>query len=432
MRNLTRNNRIIAVAVVILCCAFLLSGCAAFDLLRAVLTRQKQEKEEEILAGQMTETEMTVGVMQREYSEEEVKEKEILTVSDARASMIVGDEEDEDELVDFPESCYAYSRLTDSEKKVYIEIYRSLCDYAEKTLLSSKDPDEVDKVFNCVMIDHPEIFYVSGYRITKTTLAGKLTSIDFSGRYTMSEKQIENNRKLIENYVNQFLDYVPETGDEFEKVKYLFDYLVDHTEFDPGCADSQNVCSVFIRGKSVCQGYSMAAKYLADEMGLFSTLAYGYANGTAHAWNIFRINGVYCHVDVTWGDCSYHDIYDGGRGDFTDYMYLGANDDVIFTQHETAYFIPMPECTSLEEYYFVRRGSYFEEPDRLKLMGLFQEAYEKGEEVLMIKCANREVFDAMDEDLFTDREVFQYLRGSGKARYIRNPAELTISFFLSV
>lgn len=338
----------------------------------------------------------------------------------------------DEELMDFPESCYAYSVLSERRKKIYVEIYRCLCDRSEEVLLSTKDPDEADLVFNAVMIDHPEIFYVSGYRITKTTLAGRITAIDFTGRYTMSDWEIAENRKKIEEYVNRFLEGVPDTEDEFEKVKYIFDYLVDHTEFKEGSDNNQNVCSVFVNGRSVCQGYSMAAKYLADEIGVFATVAYGFAHGNGHAWNIFRINGVYCHVDVTWGDSSYQNAYSGSAESFTDYAYLGADDDLIRTQHETAYFIRMPVCDSLEQYYFVKTGRYFEEPDRLKLMDLFREAYAGGEEILTIRCADFDVYDELSDDLFEEKEIFQYLKGDGKARYVRNREELTISFLLSV
>ncbi len=40
------------------------------------------------------------------------------------------------------------------------------------------DDKDLDKIFYCVMMDHPEIFYVDGYRYTKLLRGEKITSMD--------------------------------------------------------------------------------------------------------------------------------------------------------------------------------------------------------------------------------------------------------------
>ena len=331
----------------------------------------------------------------------------------------------------FRASKYAYGRLNEHEKKVYVEICHAIQGMKPEVPVSSLDVDEIDKCFNCVMIDNPEFFYTDGYKMTRTLLDGKLQNITFSPRFTMTGKEILEKEDGIDSYVNRFISEMPDLPDEYSKAKYIFDYLVENTEYDTDTENNQNICSVFIDNKSVCQGYAMAAKYLADELGIFCTVVYGSAGGENHAWNLMRLDGTYCHVDITWGDTSYRSSSDGTAGAMTDYVFFGASDDLISENHYVDSIVELPVCDSLDSYYFVREDRYFTERDPDRLRRAFDRAYADKEEILTIRCSDGDVYDDMDEYLFEDGRVFRYLKGNGKARYVRNRDELTISFLLT-
>ncbi|MCR5649982.1 MAG: hypothetical protein K6F86_02235 [Lachnospiraceae bacterium] len=331
----------------------------------------------------------------------------------------------------FRESKYAYGQLGDHERKVYVEIYRAIQGRIPEVKLSSLDVDEIDTCFNCVMIDNPDFFYTDGYKMTRTLVNGELESISFSPRYTMTGKEILEKEDYIDSYVNKFITGMPDLPNEYSKAKYIFDYLVENTEYDIETENNQNICSVFVDNKSVCQGYAMAAKYLADELGIFCTIVYGEAGGENHAWNLMRLDGTYCHVDITWGDTSYKNSSEGTDTAMTDYVYMGASDDLIAENHIVDTVVRIPVCDSLDSYYFVREGRYFTEDDHEKLHEVFDRAYEDNEETLTIRCADKDVYDEMDDYLFDDGRVFRYLKGTGKARYVRNRDELTITFLLT-
>ena len=76
-------------------------------------------------------------------------------------------------------------------------------------------------------------------------------------------------------------------------------------------------------------------------------------------------------------------------------------------------------------------GRYFETADRDKLREEFDAAYDEGEKALTIRCSSSDVFNTFTTELFDGGKVFDYLRGSGKARFVRNDDELTISFLLA-
>ncbi len=353
--------------------------------------------------------------------EEEEKEKESREII----------ESDKSKVAVFDESKYAYYKLGPHEKRIYAEIYRIIQSMSSDVMLSSLNVDEIDKCFNCVMIDNPEFFYTDGYKMTRTLVDGMLQSISFSPRYTMTSSQILEYEDYIDSYVNTFVMSMPELEDEYAKAKYIFDYLVDNTEYDIESENSQNICSVFVNKRSVCQGYAMAAKYLADELGIFCTVVYGDADNENHAWNIMRLDGVYCHVDITWGDTSYRNTSEDTTEAMTDYVFLGATDDIIAANHIVDSIVELPVCNSTDSYYFVREGKYFTSEDHEQLSAVFDKAYADKEKILTIRCSDEAVYDAMDDYLFNQEKVFRYLRGNGKAKFVRNRTELTISFLLA-
>ena len=198
------------------------------------------------------------------------------------------------------QDCYAYQMLSEDEKVLYTEIVDALLSFQQDVPLSSCDKTEISRVFQCVLNDHPEIFYVDGYKYTEYMLGKTLRKITFTGAYRFSREEVEEKQQLIDNYVNQCLAGMPENADEYTKVKYIYEYVIHHTEYDASVEDRQNICSAFIEGKSVCQGYAKATQYLLERAGIFATLVIGrVSDGESHAWNLVRVDGEYYYVDLS-------------------------------------------------------------------------------------------------------------------------------------
>ena len=97
-------------------------------------------------------------------------------------------------------------------------------------------------------------------------------------------------------------------GDTYEKIKYIYETLIRQVEYQEDSGQNQNIRSVFLEGKTVCMGYSKAAQYLLNRMGIFCTLVTGTVNGdrpSSHAWNLVKIGEEYYFMDVTWGNPGY-------------------------------------------------------------------------------------------------------------------------------
>lgn len=335
------------------------------------------------------------------------------------------------------ENGYAYSMLSEGEQQLYLEIRDAILQFEENVKLSSCDKDEISHAFQCVLNDHPEIFYVDGYTYTEYTLGDILKKITFTGTYRFSQDEITEKQTEIDSYVNQCLADMPDEADDYTKVKYIYEYLIHHTEYDALAEDNQNICSVFIEGRSVCQGYAKATQYLLNEAGIFSTLVLGrVVGGEGHAWNLVQIEGKYYYVDTTWGDASYQAVggassYPGEKIPTINYDYLCVTTEQMNLTHVLDNVVELPLCDSTEDNYYVREGLYFTAWDREQIEQIFREEYEKGSAYVTLKCANYEVYRQMQDALIMNQEIFQYLDcPDGVVSYSDDEKQYSMSFWL--
>ena len=333
------------------------------------------------------------------------------------------------------EMYYGYYGLDDEQRKLYREILHALTELKEDVKVSTLEPGELNEVFNCVMNDHPEFFYVDGYQYMKYTVGNIITKITFSGKYTMTEPEIKAKQSHIDNVVTDYLAGMPDTVDEYEIVKYLYEKLIYSTEYDSQADNNQNICSVFIGGRSVCQGYAKAMQYLLQQKGMEALLVTGYTNQEGHAWNLVRVNGAYYYLDPTWGDASY--TFSGGDSSYTgnnppiNYDYFLVTTEEISKTHQIDTEEKLPLCDSTVDNYYVREGLYLENYDEERLRAIFEAGYEQDSHYITLKCSNEEVFSVLKNKLITNQGIFKFLHDQGNSiAYTDNAAQLTISFWI--
>ncbi len=310
---------------------------------------------------------------------------------------------------------YAYEHLTDEGKTLYVELLTIIKHMAKDIVISTLDEETLDVVFTFVQADHPEIFYLDGYTYTRYTISGELKKISFTGNYLYNADEINERQAKIDDYTIKCLAGAPSEGDDYSKVKYVYDYLITNTDYDAYAPDNQNICSVFLYGKSVCQGYAKATQYLLLQMGIPTTLVTGKVNGIGHAWNLVYADGEYTYVDTTWGDSSYQRIETGDsemKLPLINYTYLCCTTADIEKTHIIAETLPMPDCTSMKNSYYVREGEYFTEADMDALGELFERRYADGSNNVTIKCSTRSVYDEFLDKLISAQQVFGFMEGS--------------------
>ncbi len=252
---------------------------------------------------------------------------------------------DEIEMSTFGMMRYSYSKLNEEERELYREIYMVLYNHTEEVTLASKDADQADKVFHLVMNDHPEIFYVTGYSMNKYMQGDTTMYIEFTGTYDKTKEEADEAQHYIDDYVDECLAGMPQSDKDYDKVKYVYEYIIEHTEYDLNAEDNQNILSVFSTGRTVCQGYAKATQYILNEMGIPCLLITGVVKGgESHAWNEAFVDGHWTYIDTTWGDASYRNISTGDTWNEISYEYLCVGEKDFNTTHHDNSLIELPKA----------------------------------------------------------------------------------------
>jgi hypothetical protein len=378
------------------------------------------------MTTQTEETHSTQAASAQTASEEETEVQ-----GDEKLSSVSSEELDS--LAAQQSGSYAYSCISDAEKKVYLQMEAAMLGHKGSVVLSTLDTETVTHAFDCVMMDHPEIFYTDGYKYIKYTLGGKLKKIAFSPQYTMNESETAAKQAEVDSYVNTCLAGMPQGTDDYQKIRYVYEYIINNTDYQADAEDNQNICSVFIGKKSVCQGYAKATQYLLEKTGISCTTVDGTADGGPHAWDLVKADGEYYYVDTTWGDANYQKSQGGreGTGNTINYDYLCASTADITRTHTLDDTVALPVCTADTDNYYVREGLYFTSVDRDQLGKVFDSAYSSGMKAVSIKCSSTQVYDDMHKYLIDDQKIFRYLRDSGSsATYIDSADTDSFTFWL--
>ncbi len=328
---------------------------------------------------------------------------------------------------------YYYMQLPENEKTVYDQVYRSLVERNEVSV-ATLSTEVLDKVFVCVLNDHPEIFYTSGYIYTAHSRGDETVSLSFLGKYDYDEAECERRVQLIEQAAEAIIGKIPADAADFDKIKYIFDTLVNETEYVAGAEDNQNICSVFIGHESTCQGYAKATQYLLEKAGIRTTFVSGDVAEGSHAWNLVMADGAWYYLDTTWGDVDYQSQREGDTVATEvmaiNYDYFMINSDRLYTTHSPNKIVPLPDCMANENNYYVHEGLYLTGLDTEVLHQIFERAYEKGETTVQFQCANDAVFIQVSDYLLDQQHIFDFVDSLDSVPYVDNPETSTFCFWL--
>lgn len=338
---------------------------------------------------------------------------------------------------------FAYDRLNETEQIWYREINDMLSGYITEPVKLSDEglkrgisEELIDKIYQSVLMDHPEYFFVDGYEYSVFSKGDKVVGIEIQSRYLYSVEESLKRRKLIEEGAESLLVNAPDTADDYEKIKYVYETLIQQTEYDLEASDNQNIYSVFVGKASVCQGYAKATQYLLLHLGVECSLVSGTViGGEKHSWNIVKSNGEYYYLDTTWGDASY--TRDGqvaieGVVPTISYDYLCITTEMLKNTHEITEQIDLPVCNSKNDNFYVREGRYFYEFQEEQLRKIFEEAAATGEKIITIKCHDTAVYTTFMEKLIEEQQIFEFFDSDYREiSYSSADAQLSMSFWVT-
>ena len=162
--------------------------------------------------------------------------------------------------------------------------------------------EELDDLFFGLYFQHPELFYLrSAYSYTFHASGGR--NLAYSVIFEYNESYTKKDLAVFDAAVERVLARLPEDLSELETVAALHDWLAARCAYDYDFGDScRDAYGALVKGKAVCQGYSLALMHLLRQRGIES--CYVSSEEANHGWLEVRIDGAWRHVDVTLDDSS--------------------------------------------------------------------------------------------------------------------------------
>lgn len=195
---------------------------------------------------------------------------------------------------------------------------------------------------------------------------------------------------------------------DYEKVKYLHDYIIKNCVYDGGGINANNAYGCLCEGKGVCESYSKAFSLLCELAGVPSVTVLGSAveeNGLvqSHMWNKVMVDGIWYNVDCTWDDPTGTVFDDYLRYDY--FLLCDADMSATHTEDYNAY-MTAPAAWDANGTYFLREG--------LTLDYYTDAAYEFSEQArkffdgelpddtIRFRCYDEQVYQWAYDTLFTE------------------------------
>lgn len=309
---------------------------------------------------------------------------------------------------------YAYQQLDENEKEAYDRLLMGVCSFASRIDIKACDitMDELKVVYSCMRNDYPELFWV--YNNCEVYSSGDRVT-DCIPKYLYDK---ENSMKMIENIVavrDALIDPI-ENYTDYEKVMYVFDYIIDNTDYDlvsyndyqkeeisDNLELSCNIYGTLIGKKALCEGYSKTMQYLLNSMGIECLYVTGKSEGEGHAWNYVKLDGSYYGLDVTWCDPK-------SEGETKSYAYCLVDYDTLLTNHEEDVPYELPECEGGQYNYYRYNGYELESFSLDEIEKMFFKAYSEGKDFVEIHCANQTVYDNFMLAI-SNQEIFRCFEG---------------------
>lgn len=322
---------------------------------------------------------------------------------------------------------YYFKQLTEEEQRVYRELLKGIRVREKEFYLTISDDDSIDRSYHAVLKDHPEIFWVHNReKIYKTTYSDSDYCV-FTPGYTYTDGEIDEIQTAMEQSFQEVRALIPEDASDYEKVRIVYTYVIDHTQYQTG-EDDQSIAGVFWKKSAVCAGYAGAVQYLLERLDIPCIYVDGSTKGSTegHAWDIVKIDQEYYYVDATNGDQP--DFLNGDAAQLEEhktiiYDYLCPFPEEYEKTYTPSEELTVPACTAKDLDFYVLNQGYFEDYSWQDIYDYCKMRLDNGAAVVRFKFGSQEAFSEACQELLDDgvvQNVAQYymkLHGLGQVEY---------------
>ncbi|MGN1014353.1 MAG: leucine-rich repeat protein [Butyricicoccus sp.] len=213
------------------------------------------------------------------------------------------------------ESNVYYNQLTKAQKKWYDRMlpkaqnFQYVCYTVEKYGYSAMD--NILAAMVALWRDHPELemYFNMAEVIQDERLIALETQYympDDSDLIPLTEEEqfaeLRHKLEVFDAVCEMVIDQMPSRLSTYDKYRYLAAFLSARAEYQFTGQPCTTAYGPIMSGEAICQGYSIAYRYLCSKANLFCQLVGGAAGDEGHMWNLVQLSGGTYHVDVTWSD----------------------------------------------------------------------------------------------------------------------------------
>ena len=174
---------------------------------------------------------------------------------------------------------YYFQSLSPDEKRCYREILNGIRAREEKFYITLSGDEEVNHVYQAVLYDHPEIYWVHNREHVYRTIYGDSEYCLFTPGYTYTDEEIAMIDLSVEEAWQDVLGLTSTASTDYQKISTVYTYIIDHTEY-VSSDDDQNIAGVFWKKEAVCAGYAGAVQYLLERLGIYCIYVEGSSKGS--------------------------------------------------------------------------------------------------------------------------------------------------------
>lgn len=305
-----------------------------------------------------------------------------------------------------PVDTWCHDQLTGSEQIAYDAMLDCLTHLNESWNCGSIPQETIQKAYDCLLMDHPEVFWSDGYTYVTSYVNNVISGHRVEFKYSMDRAQIERANREIYDSLMDTVRAIGRTDASYETVKAVYEHLIKTCTYDELNLD-QGMYSVMVNHSGVCASFAKSFEFIMQCMGIPCTVVHGRLTqssgmlGTTlgHAWNIVNIGGRWYHVDVTSGLS-----VSSGSG-AVDYRFLCTTTDEICRTHVIENAVPVPDCSSGDLEFYRRYGLSVDTYSRKNVAKAFLRAEQMGMKPTVRFTGYRAFTEAVN-DLFTNSGIF--------------------------
>lgn len=247
---------------------------------------------------------------------------------------------------------YYHNKMTKQQQAAYHAILQGVLAISDEFQIPRLEAEDLYNVFFRLRLDHPEIFWVPGYKYKYYPDSPNLI---FVPEYLFEKGKIKEHQKAMKARVEKLVRPAMNLP-EWDKEKYIHDFICENVHYDKLKKPySHEIIGPLGQGVGVCEGIAKSVKILCDALGIWCIITVCGNNPDKgikyrHTWNIVKIGGKYYHLDAT---------FDNTLGkDEVRYDYFNLDDKSIFRDHEPL-IVPAPACIDGDHFYYKEKKLSF-------------------------------------------------------------------------